>query len=139
MELTCESFCSTKPCAGANEGLTPAPAKIFCAAIATSARFRHPTLTAKFLEALGLAPNPFQRTVTDVFELQPGNNGCGVAGQSLAAWVDQQLTASPSAHAGFRKSGIVVGHDCINANLSRESFLGGSDCFQRFEHLFPGG
>src|SRR5712691_7183112 len=34
-------------------------------------------------------------------------------------------------------SGIVVGHDCINANFSREPFLGGSDCFQRFEQLLP--
>ena len=47
--------------------------------------------------------------------------------QRAAGGIDQQQLASPAAHAGFGKAGVVIGNDHVDADLAAQTLLGGGN------------
>ena len=100
------------------------------AAVAGFAGFLHPVFAAKFLEGFGDFPDFAQAAILHIFEVQSGNDFCGVAGKRFAVWGDEHQLASPAAHAGLGKFRVVIGNDVFDADFAAEAFLRG---FQEFE------
>src|SRR5258708_16625391 len=108
---------------GEQESLAAASAKILCALVATAAGLGHPVFAPKALERGRVSPDVFESLLADVFEFESGNHFRGVARKHFACGIDEHQSASPTAHAGFGKTGVIVGDYQIYANASGQAFF----------------
>jgi hypothetical protein len=109
------------------ESLTAAASKVLGSAIASPAGLRHPLLPAELLKSFGLSPDPFDRVLANIVEVQSGNYVSCVAGQDLSGRLDDELPPTPTSHTGFGVTGIVVRNDGLHEDASRQALLCGRD------------
>src|SRR4051812_36481965 len=78
---------------------------------ARAARLLHPVRAAEVGERVGLVPDPVERAVAHVGELEARDRRRGLAWECLAVGRDDDRGAPPTAHAGLRQVLMDVGED----------------------------
>ena len=112
---------------GDQKGLAATSSIVNITAVATTTRFRHPVVSTESSEGCGIPGLPY-RVLAGIGKNHVGNTPRGLAGQNGAVWVDGQIDAAPSAHAGFRNVLVVIGQDMQELDLGRQSGAGRRDC-----------
>src|SRR4051812_26323943 len=88
-----------------------APIDLLLSERARPARLLHPVRPPEARERVGLAPDPLQRMVADVGELEPGDRRRSLTGQDVTVGRNHDRRPAPAAHARLRQLLIEVGED----------------------------
>src|SRR5271170_6984217 len=90
------------------EGLAAAAAEVLAAVRAGFARLLHPVGTAECRKGRRRLPDIVESMLAYVPEFEARNDLRRMAGQCLARRRDIERTATPAAHAGLRKTRIII-------------------------------
>ena len=114
-----------------------APIHLLASERARPARLLHPVRPAEARERVGLAPDPLQRMVADVGELEPGDRRRGLAGHDLAVRRHHHRRPAPAAHARLRQLLEEVGEHPQDVDLRADPLAEALDGLLRALQLRP--
>src|SRR5471032_149015 len=77
--------------------------------------------------------------ITDIVELQSGNDSGGMTGKSVARRIDKHQTARPSSHACLGKTSVVVRYDGVDPNPALQALARCSNGGKRIVQLLFAG
>src|SRR5436305_12574300 len=116
---------------------TAAPIELLPSQRARPARLLHPVRPPKAREGVGLAPNPLERMLTHVGELEPWDRRRGLARQHISVRSDHHRRPAPAAHAWLRQLLIKVREHPQHLHLGTHTLAEALDRFLAAAELLP--
>ena len=114
-----------------------APIDLLPSERAAPARLLHPVGPAEARERVGLAPDPLQRMVADVGELEPGDRRRRLAGHHLAVGSHHHRRPAPAAHARLRQLLVEVREHPQHVDRRADPLTEADDRLLRAHELLP--
>src|SRR5919109_2018914 len=105
---------------------------------ARPARLLHPVGPPEARERVRLAPDPLERMLADVCELEPRDRRRRLAGQNVAVRSNHDRGPAPAAHAWLRQVLVEVGKHPEDVDLWADSLAEALDGLLRAPKLLPG-
>src|ERR1700716_2420151 len=114
-----------------------APVNLLSSERARAAWLLHPVRPAEERERVGLVPDPLQRMLADVGELEARDRRRRLTGQHVAVRSDHHRRPAPPAHARLRELFVEVGEHPEDVELGADTLAEALDLFLSAPELLP--